>query len=393
MPGHVSSLSTQFTESVIREMSRLIVLHHGDEGINLAQGFPDFAAPAEVKEAACAAIRADINQYAVTWGNAELRAAIAGKALRTYSLEVDPEREVTVCCGATETMMATLLAVLERGDEVVIIEPFYENYGPACLISGAVPRYVRLRPPDWHIDEDELRAAFSSRTAAIIVNTPHNPSGKVFTRAELELIAGLCIEHDALAVTDEIYEHLVYEGTHIPIATLPGMAARTVTVNGLSKTYSLTGWRVGWAIANPQVTNAIRKVHDFLTVGAAAPLQVAAVTALSLPDAYYDNLLAAYAERRTHMLDTLRLAGFTVFEPKGAYYVMTDIGALTDESDVDFTRRLVEKVGVAVVPGSSFYAEAAHGRSQVRFAFPKRMATLEAARERLLTLREAAATV
>jgi aspartate/methionine/tyrosine aminotransferase len=388
MPDHVSTLSTRFTESVIREMTRLIAVHHGDRGINLAQGFPDFAAPTDVKEAACEAIRADVNQYAITWGNAQLRAAIASKAMRLYGLEVDPEREVTVCCGATETLMATMLGVLERGDEVVIIEPFYENYGPACLISGAEPRYVSLRPPDWHIDEDELRAAFGPRTAAIIVNTPHNPTGKVFSRSELELIAGLCIAHDALAITDEIYERLVYEGTHIPIATLPGMAERTVTINGLSKTYSLTGWRVGWAIANPQITNAIRKVHDFLTVGAAAPLQAAAVAALSLPDVYYENLLGAYAERRTHMLETLRLAGFTVYEPKGAYYVMTDIATLTDENDIDFTRRLVEDVGVAVVPGSSFYADAVQGRSQVRFAFPKRMVTLEAARERLLTLRD-----
>ena len=372
-------------------MTRLIVLHHGDRGINLAQGFPDFAAPEAVKEAAVAAIRADVNQYAITWGNPQLRAAIAEKAGRLYGLEVDPERQVTVCCGATETMVATLLAVLERGDEVVIIEPFYENYGPDCLISGAVPRYVPLHPPDWHLDEAELRAAFTARTRAIIVNTPHNPTGKVFSRAELELIAGQCIEHDALAITDEIYEHLVYESEHIPIATLPGMADRTVTINGLSKTYSLTGWRVGWAIANAGLTDAIRKVHDFLTVGAAAPLQVAAVTALTLPDTYYVELLRGYAERRVHMLETLRLAGFTVVEPRGAYYVMTDIRGLTAEDDVTFTRRLVEDVGVAVVPGSSFYAEPELGRSQVRFAFPKRMTTLEEARERLMTLREGAA--
>ena len=382
-----SAVSARFTESVIREMTRLITVHHGTEGINLAQGFPDFAAPQELKDAACAAVQADVNQYAITWGNADLRHAVAAQMGRLHGLDVDPEREVTVCCGATETMVATLLAVLERGDEVVIFEPFYENYGPDCLISGATPRYVPLRPPAWDFDPDELRAAFSPRTRAVIVNTPHNPTGKVFSRAELELIAELCRRFDVLAVTDEIYEHLVYAGQHVPIATLPGMRERTVTVNGLSKTYSVTGWRVGYAVAPAAITDALRKVHDFLTVGAAAPLQVAGAAALRLPDSYYQNLLAGYRERRQHMLDTLDRAGFRAYPPDGAYYVMAGIEDLTDEDDVGFSRRLIADAAVAVVPGSSFYAEPELGRRMVRFAFPKRMATLEAARERLLALR------
>jgi aminotransferase len=385
----VSSLSTRFTESVIREMTRLVLLHHGDQGINLAQGFPDFSAPLELKEAACAAVMADVNQYAITWGDPRLRAAIAAKCARWYGMEVDPDRQVTVCCGATETMVATLLAVLERGDEVIILEPFYENYGPDCWISGASPRYVPLRPPDWRLDPDQLAAAFSSRTRAIIVNSPHNPTGKVFSREELELIAGLCIEHDVLAITDEIYEHMVYAGEHVPLACLPLMAERTVTISGLSKTYSVTGWRLGYAIAPPAITDALRKIHDFLTVGAAAPLQLAAVTALQLPDSYYDDLLAAYRQRREHILETLGQAGFTVYPPDGAYYVMTDISGLTAESDVAFVRRLIETVGVAAVPGSSFYAEPELGRTQVRFAFPKRLATLEAARKKLVGMRSA----
>jgi aspartate/methionine/tyrosine aminotransferase len=381
---NTSSLSRTFGESVIREMTRRIMEAHGDEGINLAQGFPDFAAPQVIKDAACAAIQADVNQYAVTWGDPALRQAIADKYGHNYGLEVDPQAEVTVCCGATETMVATLLAILERGDEVVILEPFYENYGPDCLISGAQPRYVPLRPPDWSLDLDELRAAFTHHTRAIILNTPHNPTGKVFSRAELEVVAELCLAHDALCITDEIYEHLVYEGIHIPMATLPGMRARTVTISGLSKTYSLTGWRVGWAVAPPEVTGAIRKLHDFLTVGAAAPLQMAAVAALRLPQDYYDGLLAAYRERRDHIMETLDLAGFAAIPPAGAYYVMTDVRALESGDDLATVDDLIAEAGIATVPGSSFYADAELGRFQVRFAFPKRMDTLAAARDRLL---------
>src|SRR6516225_3030245 len=279
-----SSLSRTFAESVIREMTRKILVAHGDAGINLAQGFPDFAAPQAIKDAACAAIQADVNQYAITWGDPSLRMAIADKYAQNYGLAIDPQEEVTVCCGATETMVATLLAILERGDEVVIIEPFYEKYGPDCLISGAQPRYVPLHPPDWSLDPDELLTAFTERTRAIIINTPHNPTGKVFSRAELEFVAELCRTHDALCITDEIYEHLVYEGVHIPIATLPGMRDRTVTISGLSKTYSLTGWRVAYVIACERITSAIRKVHDFLTVGAPHPLQEAGAVALRLPE-------------------------------------------------------------------------------------------------------------
>jgi aminotransferase len=365
-------------------MTRKILVAHGDAGINLAQGFPDFAAPQAIKDAACAAIQADVNQYAITWGDPSLRLAIADKYAQNHGLAIDPQEEITVCCGATETMVATLLAILERGDEVVIIEPFYENYGPDCLISGAQPRYVPLYPPDWSLDLDELRAAFTARTRAIIINTPHNPTGKVFSRAELELVAEQCLAHDALCVTDEIYEHLIYKGTHIPMATLPGMRDRTVTISGLSKTYSLTGWRVGWAIAQPEITSAIRKLHDFLTVGAAAPLQVAAATALRLSQDYYHALLASYRERRDHMLQTLGMTGFTAYQPDGAYYVMTDIRSLGTGDDLETVDRLITEAGIAAVPGSSFYADPDLGRNQVRFAFPKRMETLVSARERLL---------
>ncbi|HEY2824048.1 MAG TPA: aminotransferase class I/II-fold pyridoxal phosphate-dependent enzyme, partial [Gemmatimonadales bacterium] len=269
----VSAKAERFTESVIRDMTRLALQHNA---VNLAQGFPDFACPPELKEAASKAIHDDINQYAITWGARDFREAIAAKTEAFYpGWHVDPQTNVTVTCGATEGMIAAMLALLDPGDEVVVFEPFYENYGPDAILSGAVPRFVTLHEPDWHIDEDELRAAFGPRTRGIVLNTPHNPTGKVFTRAELELIAGLAQEHDAIVFTDDIYEHILYAGTHIPMATLPGMAERTVAINSLSKTYSVTGWRVGWVIAPAALTGAIRKVHDFLTVGAAAPLQAA----------------------------------------------------------------------------------------------------------------------
>jgi aminotransferase len=378
-----------FTESVIREMTRLNNLHGG---INLAQGFPDFDPPAELLAAAAAALQSGFHQYAITWGSARLRAAIAEKFARYNGLEVDPERHVTVTCGATEAMMATLLAVVDPGDEVVIFEPFYENYGPDALLSGAAPRYVRLHldDPDFAFDPDELRAAFSSRTKAIIVNTPHNPSGKVFRPAELGLIADLCTTHDALAITDEVYEHILYDGAaHASIAALPGMAERTVTINSMSKTYGVTGWRVGWAIArNSEVTVGIRRVHDFLTVGAAAPLQEAGVAALRFPPAYYAGLASAYEAKRDLMLRILREAGFRAFVPRGAYYIMTAFGGLSAEDDVAFAHRLVAEVGVATVPGRSFYHDAALGRSYVRFAFPKREETLARVAERLARARE-----
>ncbi len=380
-----SEKAARFTESVIREMSRLIALHHPADGINLAQGFPDFAAPQAIKDAACAAIQADINQYAVTWGSPSMRQAVAVKANRFYDMDVDADRHVTVCCGATETIVATMLAVCDPGDEVVIFEPFYENYGPDCIVAGAVPRYVTLHAPDWHIDMDELRSAFSSRTRAVVINTPHNPTGKVFSRAELEAIAALCIEFDALAITDEIYEHIVYAGEHIPIATLPGMRDRTITISGLSKTFAVTGWRLGYAIASEEISNAIRKMHDFLTVGAAAPLQAAAAVALAFDDAYYRDMLDGYRGRRQYMLETLDLCELPYSPPDGAYYVTASIEKFGLD-DVAFTSRLITELGVAVVPGSSFHAAPGGGSQMVRFAFPKRPETLAGARERLLSL-------
>jgi len=376
----------RFTESVIREMTRLAMEY---DAINLAQGFPDFPAPEEIKRAAIEAIRADINQYAITWGARALREAIAEKVRWYLGLDVDPETEITVTCGSTEAMIASMMAVVNPGDEVIIFEPFYENYGPDAILADARPRYVPLYPPDWRFDPDELRAAFTARTKAIVINTPNNPTGKVFTREELQVIAALCQEWDVIAITDEIYEHILYDGAeHIAIATLPGMRERTITINGLSKTYSVTGWRIGYAIAPPEITSAIRKVHDFLTVGAAAPLQEAGAVALRLPRSYYERLAAEYAARRDRLLRALEAAGFGVYKPRGAYYIMTDISRFGFASDVEFAHYLVREIGVAVVPGSSFYEHPERGRQQVRFCFCKRDETLEAAARRLLRLRE-----
>ncbi|HVB98512.1 MAG TPA: aminotransferase class I/II-fold pyridoxal phosphate-dependent enzyme [Candidatus Dormibacteraeota bacterium] len=376
-----STKSQRLTESVIREMTRLAL----DCGaINLAQGFPDFAAPAELKRAAQEAIEADVNQYAITWGAKRLRDAIADRARRAQGLAIDPEREITVCCGATEAMVAALLAVINPGDEVVIFEPFYENYGPDTILSGATPRFVTLRPPDWSFDPEELAGAFSPATKAVIVNTPNNPTGKVFTREELELIRDLAVRYDAFVITDEIYEHILYDGArHIAPATIDGLRERTITINGLSKTYSVTGWRVGWCIAPPETTTAIRRVHDFLTVGAAAPLQQAGAVALGFPESYYQKLAAAYAKRRDIALGMLERAGFRCFRPRGTYYIMTDISAFGFADDVAFARHLVQDVGVAAVPGSSFYNDPASGSRQLRFAFCKTDQTLQAAAERL----------
>ncbi|PYX38794.1 MAG: aminotransferase [Acidobacteria bacterium] len=388
----LSDKVSHFTESVIREMTRQAMLHGA---INLAQGFPDFPAPAEIKKAAQEAIGADVNQYAVTWGAGSLRGAIARQMQTWQGVPVDPEKQVTVCCGSTEAMIATLLAVCNAGDEVVIFEPYYENYGPDSVLSGAKPRFVKLHPPaepagEWTFDERELRAAFHKHTKAIIVNTPNNPTGKVFTRAELELIRDLCVQFDALAITDEIYEHILYDGTqHISMASLPGMEERTVTINGMSKTYSVTGWRVGWTIAPPRITDAIRKVHDFLTVGAPAPLQEAGVSALSLPESYYSTLALGYRKRRDRLIPALEEAGFRCFRPRGAYYVMTDIRAFGFSDDLSFTRHLVSEIGVAAVPGSSFYRDPRDGAQQVRFAFCKRDETLDQAAQRLRKLRRA----
>jgi aminotransferase len=385
----ISHKSSRFTESVIREMTRLCVAQHGDDCLNLAQGFPDFPAPTDLKEAAVEAIRQDFNQYATTWGAKVMREAIADKQRRFRGMTVDPETEITVCCGVTEAMLSTILALVDPGDEVVIFEPFYENYGPDCILSGAIPRVVPLRPPDWRFDLEELQRTFSAKTRAIIINTPQNPTGKVYSRDELEAIARLCHEYDAIAITDEIYEHLVYRGKHLPIATLPGMGERTVTISGLSKTYSVTGWRLAYAIAPPVMTGAIRKVHDFVTVGAPHPLQVAAATALRFPDQYYVDLLAAYQERRDFLLEILHGAGFHSYPPDGAYYVMTDITAFA-EDDLALAHRMVREIGLATVPGSSFYLDPARGRRQIRFSFPKKMETLRRVAERLQRLTRAA---
>ncbi len=379
-----SKKATQFSESVIREMTRLNELYGG---VNLSQGFPDFPAPKVVKDAACAAIQDDINQYAVTWGARRLREAVAREFTRRHGVPVVPDQQVTVCCGATEAMMATMMGIIDPGDEVVIFEPFYENYGPDAILSGAMPRYVTLHEPHWSFDPDELAAAFNDKTKAIIINTPNNPTGKVFTVDELETIAALCRKWDVVAISDEIYEHILYDGaTHVPIASIEGMADRTVTINSLSKTYSVTGWRVGWTISPPSLTGAIRKVHDFLTVGAAAPLQEAGVAALAIPAAYYAELAASYQRRRDTLIEILERHHFACYAPKGAYYIMTDISVFGFRDDVEFARYLVKEVGVAAVPGSSFYRHAAAGRTKLRFCFCKKDETLVEADRRLAKL-------
>ncbi|HZH89679.1 MAG TPA: aminotransferase class I/II-fold pyridoxal phosphate-dependent enzyme, partial [Pyrinomonadaceae bacterium] len=366
---HVSEKATRFTESVIREMTREAIKH---SAVNLSQGFPDFPAPAEIKAAAMRAIEQDVNQYAITWGARDFREAIAEKTKWYLGLDVDPETELTVTCGSTEGMIAAMMATVDPGEEVVIFEPFYENYAPDAILSDARPRYVPLRAPDWTFDRDELSRAFNERTKAIIICNPNNPTGKVFTRDELEFIAALCREHDALCFTDEIYEHILYPRAdaqieHVSMAQMEGMRERTVIVNSMSKTYSVTGWRVGYCIAPPAITSAIRKVHDFLTVGAAAPLQAAGAMALRLPPAYYEHLQIDYIARRDLLLPILEEAGFRVFRPDGAYYVMTDITDFGFRDDVEFTRHMIREVGVACVPGSSFYSRPELGARQVRF--------------------------
>ena len=376
-----------FTESVIREMTR-VATEAG--ALNLAQGFPDFPAPEVLKEAACAAIRADVNQYAVTWGTPRLRRALAAKYERDYGMAVDEAAEITVTCGATEAMASALLAVINPGDEVLVFEPYYENYGPDAILCGAQPVWLPLDAAGA-LDVDALRAAVTPRTRAIVINTPNNPTGRVFTREELESIAALCNEHDLIAFTDEIYEHIIYDAVHVPLASLDGMRDRTVTISGASKTYSVTGWRIGWIVAPRDLTAAIRKVHDFLTVGAPAPLQEACATAIeSLGRDYHDSLVAGYRERRDVLYSGLIDAGFRCTSPAGAYYIMADFSALSDEPDDVFARRLARGVdgerGVASVPGSSFFHHPADGRRFVRFAFCKRLETLEAASAQLKRL-------
>ncbi|HEV2139987.1 MAG TPA: aminotransferase class I/II-fold pyridoxal phosphate-dependent enzyme [Candidatus Dormibacteraeota bacterium] len=369
-------------------MTRLNLSLHGPErAINFAQGFPDFDPDSRILDAATRALRDGYNQYATTWGAPQLRRAIALKQSAAWGREVDPEKEITVSCGATEAMIAAMLAAVDPGDEVIVFEPFYENYGPDCLLSGAVPRYVALRPPDWSIDLDELRAAFNDKTRAIVINTPHNPTGKVYSRAELEAVAQMCVEHDAIAITDEIYEHLVYRGRHVSMATLPGMAERTITISGASKTYSVTGWRVGWLIAPAALSAGIRKVHDFLTVGAAHPLQIAVAEALAFPASFYVELLGDYQERRDALVGGLEECGFEVTAPDGAYYLMAGIAGFGARDDVAFAHRLIEEVAVATVPASSFYHDPALGRGHIRFSFPKKIETIERGLAALRALR------
>ncbi len=387
MPHRFTAARTHgFTESVIRAMTRLAAEH---DAINLAQGFPNFPAPALVKEAAARAIHADLNQYAITWGSARLRAALAAKYAAWYGMAVDPEREITITCGATEAMASAVLATVNPGDEVVILEPFYENYGPDAILCGARPVFVPVTA-DGPLDLAAIAQAFTARTRAIILNTPNNPSGRVFTPADLAAIAELCVRHDALALTDEIYEHILYDGRHVPLATLPGMRDRTITVSGASKTFSVTGWRVGTIVAPPEITDAIRKVHDFLTVGAPAPLQEGvAVGVERLPPAYYEGLARDYRARRDLLVAGLLAAGFRCAPPQGAYYVLADFSALSGESDVAFAERLTREVGVAPVPGSSFFSRPELGRHLVRFAFCKTPDVLEESVRRLARLRGA----
>ena len=377
----ISSKAALFTESVIREMTRL-AMEHG--AINLSQGFPDFAAPEVLKQAASDAIFADVNQYAITWGSKTFRDALVYKTKKFLGIDIDPEREITVSCGSTEAMIDVLLAVINPGDEVIVFEPFYENYGPDAIISGATPRYVQLRRPDWSFDEKELAAAFNRNTKAIIINTPNNPTGKVFSRQELQVIADLCQQWDVLAITDEIYEHIIYDGAkHVSPITLDGMRERTIVVNGMSKTFSVTGWRVGYIIAPASITGAIRKMHDFVTVGAPAPLQEAGAVALRLPDSYYADLAQHYQQRRDRVMKMLEGAGLNPMLPKGAYYIMCDIGKWGYPNDVEFAKFMVKDVGVATVPGSSFFSDPRAGKDIIRFTFCKKEETLRAAEERL----------
>ena len=369
-------------ESVIRSITRYAF----DKGaILLAQGFPDFDPPAEVLAEAEKAIRSGRNQYGMTWGQPSLRKAIAQKSRRFYGQEVDPDRHVTVTCGVTEAVIAALLGVVNPGDKVVVLEPAHENYHAGIAFAGGIPIWVPLRPPEYRFDPDELTRAFEQKPKAVLFNSPHNPSGRVFTEQELSIIRDLCVRHDVVAITDEIYEHLVFDGLrHIPIATYPGMQDRTITICGLGKTFAVTGWRVGYCIASPDLTDALRKVHDFTTVCAPTPLQEAMAAVIGLPDSYYQWLQAFYASRRARMLGILDKHGFKYAVPEGAYYVMADFRHLgRGDDDMAFAYWLIDEIGVATVPGSSFYASSpALGRGLVRFAFPKKDETLDAVEER-----------
>jgi aminotransferase len=381
----LSQKSSRFTESVIRGMS-IEAAKHG--AVNLAQGMPDFPAPAEIKAAACRAIEADINQYAITWGASDLRHAIAEHAAWHLGLEVNPETEITVTCGSTEAMLVALLALINPGDEVILSQPFYENYWPDCVLAGATPRFVPVRPPGWTFDPTELTAAFNDKTKAIVLCNPNNPTGTVCTREELEQIAALCRKWDVIAITDEIYEHILYDGRpHVALATLDGMRERSVTISGMSKTYAVTGWRVGTMIAPRALTHAFRQIHDYVSIGAAAPLQAAGAVAYRMPRDYYARLAGDYQSRRDRLCNALLDVGFDLEPPQGAYYVMAGIDAFGATDDVEFSRYLVQEIGVATVPGSSFFRDKELGRGYVRFCFCKRDETLDLAVERLRKLR------
>jgi aminotransferase len=372
------------SDSIFPEMTRLAQQY---DAVNLSQGFPDFPAPELLKHAACDAIRADDNQYSIASGSQPLREAVAAQFDRRHRVSVDPERQVTICCGSTEAMLATMLACVDPGDEVLVFEPFYENYGPGAILSGARPKYVQLMPPTWDFDRERLAAAFSNRTRAIVINTPTNPTGKVFTPDELSFIAELCHRWDVIAISDEIYEHIVFDDArHVPIASLPGMAERTVTISGLSKTYSVTGWRIGWAIAPPALSDGIRKMHDFLTVAAPTPLQHAGSIALNMPDDYYRSMAAEYQRQRDRLVGVLEGCGFVCYKPSGAYYLMADVSAFGFDNDVEFARHLVKDIGVATIPGSSFYDNPRDGSTLVRFCFSKRESTIREAETRLSRL-------
>jgi len=382
---HTAKRTHGFTESVIRMMTRLANEH---DAINLSQGFPNFEAPDTLKIGAGRAIHDDINQYAITWGTKRYREALAEKYADWYGMDVDPEQHLTVTCGATEAMMSVLLAIVDPKEEVIVFEPFYENYGPDTVLCEATPVFVPLTS-DWSIDFDQLRTAFNNRTRAIIVNTPNNPTGRVFTREELEQIAALCQEFDAYAITDEVYEHIIYDDVeHIPMATLDGMSDRTITISGASKTFAVTGWRIGTTVAHPDLSDAIRKVHDFLTVGAAAPLQEGVADGLEmLPNSYYAELGDLYGRKRDLFYPALIEAGFKCYKPEGAYYVLADFSDLSDLPDDEFSFWLTSEIGVAPVPGSSFYSDPQDGRHLARFAFCKTEDLLEQAAERLITIR------
>jgi aminotransferase len=385
-----SQITEKFSESVIREMTRVARQHEGT--INLAQGFPDFAARDSIKQAAINAIQNDINQYAITWGSKNLRDAITKKVHNYNKMGfINPEKNITVTCGSTEAMISSLKAIINLGDEIIIFEPFYENYGPDCLLSGAKPVYISLKPPDWHFNREKLKKLFNENTKAIIINTPNNPTGKVFSEEELKLIADLCIQYDCIAITDEIYEHIFYdEKKHISIASLSGMEDHSITINSISKTYSLTGWRVGWAIASEKITNEIKKVHDFLTVGAAAPLQEAAAFALSLGNEYYRWLQGFYENARNELYSALKNSIIDPIKPDGAYYIMTNCADYMEQNNLknshELALNLIKTIGVATVPGSSFYSGEKKGQTQTRFCFCKKQETLQNATEKLKKL-------